>query len=82
MPNVNLEDPPQKLLKTAIFPISFLILGNLFTTLGLALGVVVRDTADSAVGLGFDYRSGQVGHGIANGSPPLLRFFGAVLPRR
>ena len=27
---------------------------------------------------GFDSRVGQIGHSVANGSPPLRRFFGAV----
>ena len=32
-----------------------------------------------ARGLGFDTRAGQIGHSVANGLPPLRRFFGAVL---
>ena len=32
--------------------------------------------------LGFDYPADQIGQRVANGSPPLQRFFGAVLPRR
>ena len=35
-----------------------------------------------AGGLGFESRAGQIGQNVANGSPPLVRFFGAVLPRR
>ena len=33
-------------------------------------------------GLEFNSQAGQIEHSVANGSPPLLRFFGAVLPRR
>ena len=29
----------------------------------------------------FDSRAGQIGQNVANGPPPLRRFFGAVLPR-
>ena len=36
----------------------------------------------SAGGVGFDSQVGQIGHSVANGSPPLQRFFEAVLPRR
>ena len=32
--------------------------------------------------LGFDLRTGQTEHSVANGWSPLLRFFEAVLPRR
>ena len=32
--------------------------------------------------LQFDYRADRIGHNVASGSPPLLRFFGAVLPKR
>ena len=35
-----------------------------------------------AEGLGFDSRVGLAGRSSTNGSPPLRRFFGAVLPRR
>ena len=38
-------------------------------------GIDVRD-------MGFDSRASQVGHNVANDSPPLRRFFGAVLSRR
>ena len=41
-----------------------------------------QNNAICAGGLGFDSRAGQIGHSVANGSPPLRRFFGAVLPRR
>ena len=33
-----------------------------------------------AGGLRFDYRAGQIGRSVVNGSPPLRCFFGAVLP--
>ena len=39
------------------------------------IGVVVRDTADGAGSLGFDSWAGQIGHSVANVSPPLQRFF-------
>ena len=45
------------------------------------VGVVVRNIAISAGSLGFDFRAGQIGHNVANGTPPLRCFFGAVLPR-
>ena len=35
--------------------------------------------AIGAVGLEFNSRAGQIRHSIDNGSPPLRRFFGAVL---
>ena len=43
---------------------------------------VVKDVAIDAEGLGFSSQAGQRGHTVANGSPPLRRFFGAVLTRR
>ena len=43
---------------------------------------MVKDIAIGAGGSGFDSRAGQIRHNAANGSPPLQRFFGAVLPRR
>ena len=43
---------------------------------------VVKHISIGAVGLWFNYRSGQFGHSVFNGSPPLRRFFRAVLPRR
>ena len=33
-------------------------------------------------GLGFESQAGQIRHSVANGSPPLRRFFGAVFFRR
>ena len=39
------------------------------------------DKSIGAGGLGFDPR-GEIGHSVANGSPPLRRSFGAVLARR
>ena len=32
--------------------------------------------------VGFDFEACRIGHSVANGSPPLRRFFGAVLLRR
>ena len=43
--------------------------------------LVVEDIAIGAEGLRFDYREGEVAHSVANGLQPMLRFFGAVLPR-
>ena len=48
----------------------------------LGCSLAVDHIAMGARGLGFDYRAGQIGHSVANGSLPLRRFFGAVLPRR
>ena len=36
---------------------------------------MVKDIAIGTRGLMFDYRVGQFGHGVANGSPPLPLFF-------
>ena len=45
--------------------------------------VVVKHIAVDVGGLGFDSRVGQIEHApIENNSPPLLRVFRAVLPRR
>ena len=46
------------------------------------VGSVVKYIAISAGGLWFESRANQVEPNFANGSPPLRRFFGAVLPRR
>ena len=44
---------------------------------------VVKHIALGVGGLGLDSRVGQIEHGpIENNSPPLLRVFRAVLPRR
>ena len=43
--------------------------------------VVIKDIAIDAEGLGFNSQAGQIGHSVANGSPPLRRFFGAALPK-
>ena len=43
-------------------------------------GVVVKDIAVRATG--FDSSPGEIGHNVANGSPPLQRFLEVVLPRR
>ena len=43
---------------------------------------VVKLVAIGAEGLGFDSGADQIGHSVANGSPPLRCFFGAVLPGR
>ena len=51
------------------------------------IGVVVKDIAINAGGLGFDSRGDLFRtllaryRCVANGSPPLRRFFGAALPR-
>ena len=47
--------------------------------------LVSRGCSDIAIGagdLGFDSWIGQIGHSVANDSPPLQHFFGAVLSRR
>ena len=41
-----------------------------------------RDIAISVVGIGFNLRAGSIEHSVANDSPLLRCFFGAVLPRR
>ena len=41
-----------------------------------------KDIALGAGGSEFVSQAGQVEHSVANGSPLLSRFFGAVLPRR
>ena len=46
------------------------------------VGVMVKDIAIGARGPGFCSRARQIGHIVANGSPPLRCFFGAVLSRR
>ena len=43
------------------------------------VGAVVKDTANDAESQRFDSRAGQNGHSVANGSPPLLRSFGAEM---
>ena len=47
----------------------------------LAVSLVAKDIAIGAGGLGFDFWAGQIGHRVANDSPPLRHFFGAVLPK-
>ena len=42
----------------------------------------LKDMAISVVGLGFDSQPDQTRPSVANGSPSLRRFFGAVLSRR
>ena len=42
----------------------------------------IQKQINGAEGLGFNSQAGQSGHNVANGSPPLRRFFEAVLPRR
>ena len=44
--------------------------------------VVLKDFTINAEGLGLNFQAGQIGHSVANGSPPLRHFFGAALPRR
>ena len=55
----------------------------------LVSSVAVQRIAIGAGGLAFNSRAGQIDHSVgqsglvkSNGSPPLRRFFGAVLPRR
>ena len=43
---------------------------------------VAKHIAMGARGLRFNSHAGQVGYTIANGSPPLHRFFGTVFPSR
>ena len=43
---------------------------------------VVKHMAFGAGDQGFDSRAGQIEHSVANDSPPLRRFYGAVLSRR
>ena len=43
---------------------------------------MLKDIVNGAGGLELDSRIGQIGYSVANDSPPLRRFFGAVLPRR
>ena len=38
---------------------------------------MLKDFAIDAEGLGFNSQAGQIGHSVANGSPPMRRFFGA-----
>ena len=42
----------------------------------------VKSIVIDSGGLEFNSRTGQIGHGVANGSPPLQRLYGAVLPIR
>ena len=46
------------------------------------ISATVKDIALCAQGSGFVCRSGRIGRSVANASPPLRRFFGAVLFRR
>ena len=50
-----------------------------FVDVSIVVSAVVKGIAIGAVGLGFNSRFGQ---DSANGSPPLLYFFGTVLFRR
>ena len=43
---------------------------------------VLKDIAIGAGGCGIEFQTCQIGHSVANGSPPLRCFFGAVLSRR
>ena len=47
-----------------------------------SVGSFVKRTLSVGGGLGFDSRAGQIGHSVSNGSPPMRRFFEAVLSRR
>ena len=44
--------------------------------------VVIKVIITGVEARGFDSRVGQLSHSVANGSPPLRRFFAAVLPSR
>ena len=44
--------------------------------------VVIKNIAIDEEDVGFDSRTRKIWHSFANGSPPLRRFFGAVLPKR
>ena len=46
------------------------------------VGIVVKDIAMNAGGLGFKSLADLIGNSVANDSPPLRRFFGTVLARR
>ena len=50
--------------------------------LTIPVSVGVKDTAVGVEGFEFNSPSGQIGHRVVNGSLPLRRFFGTVLPRR
>ena len=75
-----------------IFPNTFKLGSILFLLLNVykieyrdkiwAVDVVVKHTSNRALDFRFDSRPGQIGHSVANGSPLLRRFFGAVLPKR
>ena len=41
----------------------------------------VKHANIGAVGLGFDFWAGQIGHSVANSSLPLQHFFGTALPK-
>ena len=45
------------------------------------VGAVAKGIAIGAEGLGFDSRAGKIQRSVANGSPSLRHFFGAVLPQ-
>ena len=47
---------------------------------GYASESVVSNIAINAVGLGFKSQAVKIRHSVANGSPPLRRFFRVVLP--
>ena len=47
-----------------------------------AVSAVVQDIAVGAGSLGSNFWAGRIKRNVANGSPPLRRFFGAVFPRR
>ena len=52
---------------------------NLFKTGQLAS---CYDITIGAGGVRFEFQVGQIRHSVANGLPPLRRFFGATLPSR
>ena len=43
---------------------------------------MLKGMAIGAGGLGLYSRAGQIGHSVANGSPPLRCFFGALMSRQ
>ena len=48
----------------------------------MMIGPAFENIAVVAGGLRFDSRTDQIGHSVTYESPPMRRFFGAVLPRR
>ena len=57
------------------------VLGKFFKVFYQQLSSVMRHCYRSG-DLGFESQVGKIGHSVAEGSPPLRRFFGAVLSSR